>query len=139
MKANEALQLLINSPSVVGYAAAKDKCERVDEEKCYEKSFNHHNPAIYEPTVDGTLLFKIIALDNCEFTLTVLDSHTPYIELKDTVPFTYLMDDKENFLIFYFNLSKKEDISFNLIAPVNELNLLAINKEKPTKEDEKNA
>ena len=77
MKAKEALQLLINSPSVMAFAAAKTKCDKIDDEKdCVEKSFNSHNPAIYEPEVDDTLLIKVVALDNCDFTLTVLDSHT---------------------------------------------------------------
>jgi len=104
MKANEALQLLVNSPSVIIYAASQEKCEVVDEEKCYEKSINSHNPAIYEPKSDSILLFKVIALDNCEFVLTVLDSHTPYIELKDTQPFSYLMDGKEKSVMFSIQL-----------------------------------
>lgn len=29
------------------------------------------------------------------------------------------MDDNENELIFAFKLDKKEDVSFNLIAPLN--------------------
>jgi len=40
------------------------------------------------------LLFKVIGLDNCQFTLTVMDFKTPFIELKDTQPFTYLFDNK---------------------------------------------
>jgi hypothetical protein len=92
-KANEAIQLLINAPSVVVYAASKEKCKVIDE-KCYETSFNHHFPAIYAPSKDETLVFKVIALDNCEFTLRVIDGKTPFVELKDTQPFAYLFDDK---------------------------------------------
>ena len=40
------------------------------------------------------VLFKVVGLDFCQFTLTVIDEKTPFIELKDTEPFTYLFDDR---------------------------------------------
>lgn len=55
------------------------------------------------------------------------------------MPFTYLMDDKENFLFFTFRLDNKQDVSFNLIAPVNELVLNVVNKQKVTKQDQDSA
>lgn len=78
-----------------------------------------------------------MALDNCEFTLRVIDGKTPFIELKDTQPFSYLFDDKENSLVFEFNMPEKEDVSFNLIGPVNELNLMVINEDGPAKDQKK--
>lgn len=39
------------------------------------------------------IAFKVVALDNCEFVMTLLDEHEPYISLKDTEPFVYLMND----------------------------------------------
>lgn len=47
-KANVALQFLVNVPSVVVYAASKEKCPTMDD-KCYETNFNHHFPSIYQP------------------------------------------------------------------------------------------
>ena len=52
------------------------------------------------------------------------------MELKDTVPFTYLFDDSEKTLFFYFKLADKQDVSFNLIGPANQLDLLVSNQEK---------
>ena len=40
------------------------------------------------------------------------------------------MDDNENSLLFSFKLEQKEDVSFNLIAPLNEMTLTVFNKEK---------
>lgn len=83
VKANEALQLLINVPSAIVFAASPSKCPEINE-KCFEASFNHHFPAIYEPKEDGFLVFKVVGLDSCKFTLTVIDEKTPFVELKDT-------------------------------------------------------
>lgn len=123
-------------PSVIVYAASKEKCEFIDD-KCYETSFNHHFPSIYEPNKEVDLVFKVVVLDNCEFTLRVIDGKTPFLELKDTQPFAYLFDDKESSLVFEFNMPEKEDVSFNLIGPVNELNLLVINEDAPAKDQKK--
>jgi hypothetical protein len=54
--------------------------------------------------------------------------------LKDTIPFTYLFDDSEKTLNFYFKLADKQDVSFNLIGPANQLDLLVSNQEKADKE-----
>lgn len=93
MTKQSALQLLVNTPNVVAYASNQKVCPEIDE-KCHEVSFNHHFPGIYEPKEDGTLLFFVKGLDSCEFTLTILDENTTFVELKDTQPFTYLFDDK---------------------------------------------
>lgn len=45
------------------------------------------------------------------------------------------MDDNENELTFSFKLNRKQDVSFNLIAPLNELTLAVFNKDKLGKED----
>ena len=86
-------------PSVVAFAASKTKCAAIDisdsDKKCYQVNFNHHYPAILEPQEDGPVIFKVVGLDYTQFTLTVIDEKTPFIELKDTQPFAYLFDDKE--------------------------------------------
>jgi hypothetical protein len=53
--------------------------------------------------------------------------------LKDTQPFAYLFDDTEESLSFTFKLKEKEDVSFNLVGPVNELTLSVLNKDTPYK------
>ena len=68
-------------------------------------------------------------------TLTILDQNTKYVQLKDNVPFAYLFDDQETSLTFKFKVPKKEDVSFNLIAPNNQLNLLVLNQEDPKKSE----
>ena len=47
---------------------------------------------------------KVVALDNCQFVITALESSKPYIDLKDSEPFVYLMDDNEQDLEFHFKL-----------------------------------
>jgi|JI9StandDraft_2_1071091.scaffolds.fasta_scaffold161726_2 hypothetical protein len=93
---------------------------------------NSHNPFIYEPTQDQDLYFLVHSFDNCEFTLTIIDEGTEYVELQDTKPFTYLFDDGEKEMKFEFKLKEKEDVNFNLIGPVNELNLVVMNDERWT-------
>lgn len=126
--ANQAVQMLVNNPSVVVYAADKKKCAAQNLSKCYQKQFNFHNPSFYESKEAVEVGLKVVGLDNCEFTITMLQANQPYIQLKDTEPFVYLMDDNENELIFAFKLDKKEDVSFNLIAPLNQLTLEVFNK-----------
>lgn len=62
LKKDHSLELLINTPNVIAYSASKTKCPQVDEVTCYEKIFTFHNPTVYEPTADDTLLIKVIAL-----------------------------------------------------------------------------
>jgi hypothetical protein len=52
------------------------------------------------------------------------------VEVFDSKPFTYLLDDAEKELVFKFKLPEKMDVNFNLIAPVNELNLIVYNSDK---------
>lgn len=80
---------------------------------------NYHNPFIFEASRDDNLYFSVLGLNNAEFTITVIDEGTEYIQLEDTKPFTYLFDEAERELKFQFKLSKKEDLNFNLIGPVN--------------------
>ena len=75
-------------------------------------------------------------LDSCQFTLTALDIKAPFVELKDTEPFTYLFDNEESSLIFEYKMKEKEDVSFNLVGPLNELNLYVLNEDKSDKEEE---
>lgn len=53
---------------------------------------------------DAEVDFLVEALDNCEFTLTLISADAEYIELKDSQPFTYLFDDAEKELYFKFKL-----------------------------------
>ncbi len=69
-------------------------------------------------------------LDNCLYTLTKINEDDEYIDLKDGQPFTYLMDDQEDKVIFRFKLEKKQAVSFNLISPLNSLYLLVENSKK---------
>lgn len=87
------MELLINTPNVIAYSATKTKCPEVDEVTCYEKIFTFHNPTVYEPTEDDTLLIKVIALENSQFAITAIQETGAYIELHDTVPFAYLFDN----------------------------------------------
>lgn len=72
MKKDHGVELLINTPNVIAYTAIKAKCPEVDEVTCYEKIFTYHNPTIYEPVEDDTLLIKVIALENSQFAITVI-------------------------------------------------------------------
>ena len=62
-----------------------------------------------------------MALDSCHFTINALESGKPFIELKDSVPFVYLMDDNEHELLFSFKIAEKQDVTFNLVSGINEL------------------
>ena len=131
LKAKKATQAVVNSPNVIIYAARKEKCAVVSED-CHEKVLNMHNPFIYEPTADEDIVFMVEALDICEFTLTLIDEGSEYIELKDSQPFAYMFDDGEKELLFKFTLKSKQDVNFNLIGPVNELQLAVFNSQEPT-------
>jgi hypothetical protein len=61
----------------------------------------------------------------------VIDSNALFVSLQDTVPFTYLFDKEEKELTFQFKAPSKQDVSFNLIGPANQLSMLVLNKEKP--------
>lgn len=52
------------------------------------------------------------------------------MELHDSRPFTYLFDDGEKELVFKFTLTEKQQVNFNLIAPINELDLIVYNTNK---------
>lgn len=72
----KAYQVLINTPNVMVYASKTEKCSMVSEE-CYEKFGNVHNPFFYEPEKeDIQVMFMIKGLDNCEFTLTLIEEGT---------------------------------------------------------------
>ena len=63
------------------HVASKEICA-LPSDDCYEKIANVHNPFVYQPKKDGELLFVVQGLDNCEFTMTVIEG-TDDIELKD--------------------------------------------------------
>lgn len=92
IKANQAFQVVVNTPNVIVFAASKEKCA-IPGEECYERHGNIHKPFIYEPKKDGQLLFNVEGLDNCEFVLTIIQANAKYIELKDSEPMSYVMDE----------------------------------------------
>ena len=47
MKPNDAIQMVVNSPNVIVYAANKAICRGEQLTKCHEKQINYHNPTIY--------------------------------------------------------------------------------------------
>lgn len=129
MKANDAIQMLVNSPNVIIYVANKAVCTGEKLTVCHEKEINYHNPSIYETKEAIDLVFMVRALDSAQFVLTVIDAHQPYIELKDTEPFVYLMDNNEEHVALHFKIPQKVDVSFNLMAPLKELTMMILNKE----------
>lgn len=78
-------------------------------------------------------------LENCEFTISIIEDGTDAISLNDGEPFSYLMDDRENSVLFKFKLPAKEDVSFNLIAPLNDLLLIVANGKDAPNGDEDGA
>lgn len=42
-------------------------------------------------------------------------------------------------MLFSFTLPSKQDVTFNLVGPTNQLDLLVLNKEKPATGDEENS
>ncbi len=72
----------------------------------------------------------MVALDSSEFTVTIIEEEGEYPEVKDGVPFAYLMDDNEESVAFKFNLDEKEDLTFSLVAPLNELEMYVFQQAK---------
>lgn len=95
MKKDTSVQFLVNTPNVIVYLADKEKCPAPKLKECSEKQFSYHHPTIYEAKEDVELVIKVVALDSCYFVVTALESSKPYIELKDSEPFVYLLDDNE--------------------------------------------
>jgi hypothetical protein len=60
--------------------------------------------------------------------LNIIESNSEFVELTDTVPFAYLFDNEESKMVFSFTLPTKQDVTFNLVGPTNQLDLLVINK-----------
>lgn len=83
-----------------------------------------HNPFVYGPTKDGDLLIAAKGLENCLFTISALNDGEGAIDLYNNEPFAYLMDDHESSLIFRFSNPEKQEVSFNLIGPLNALLLV---------------
>ena len=81
-------------------------------------------------------MFMIKGLDNSQFTMTLIQEGTKYIELNDSEPFAYTFDDQETELKLTFKNHKKESVNFNLIAPVNTLNLFVSNNHDDLHGDE---
>jgi hypothetical protein len=71
IKKGESVQVHINTPNAIMYAACQSKCQ-VPDEGCRERTGNYHHPFIYEAQEDCTLLINVEGLDNTEFELTVL-------------------------------------------------------------------
>ena len=79
---------------------------------------------------------KVIALDYAQFTITLVDMKHRYASLEDSIPFTYLLDKKEDNIILSFTDSGKKEVSFNLISPVEQLTLSVFNQDSLKKMSE---
>lgn len=47
MKANDAIQMVVNTPNVIVYVANKAICKGEQLTKCHEKQISYHNPSVY--------------------------------------------------------------------------------------------
>jgi hypothetical protein len=66
-------------------------------------------------------------LDSGEFTLTIIEEDDEFLPLTDGVPFSYTMDPMEDKISFKFVITEKKDVTFNLIAPLNNVLLKVTN------------
>lgn len=73
MKKDQSIQVHVNSPNVIMYAASSDKCE-VPDERCRERTGNFHHPFFYKASEDCDLLINVVGLDNTQFELTIVES-----------------------------------------------------------------
>lgn len=69
-------------------------------------------------------------MDSGEFIITVIEEEDEYIRLEDGFAFSYRIEEDEEEILFKYKLQEKMDVSFNLVAPLNHLNLLVSNGEQ---------
>lgn len=93
-------------------------------------NINKHFFYVPETQDQTDVVFKIEALDDCEFTLSLLPEDTEYVNLVDSQPFVYMFSPDEKFLKLRFTRSEKVDVNFNLIAPLHALDLIVENGKK---------
>lgn len=93
----KALQVTINTGNVIVYMATSTKQCGLPSPTCYDAVGSMHKNFLFTPETadDETVIFLIHALDNCEFTFTLLTADAEFVELEDSVPFAYLFDEKE--------------------------------------------
>lgn len=105
---------------------ANTKLCQYPSETCYEQLGNMNRHFFYYPDKEEQtkVIFMIRAIDTGTFTLTLLPEDSDLVELKDSEPFVYLFDSKEENLKFRFKRDSKVDANFNLIAPLHALDLI---------------
>ena len=93
----KALQVTINTGNVIVYMATSTKQCGLPSPTCYDAVGSMHKNFLFTPETadDETVIFLIHALDNCEFTFTLLTADAEFVGLEDSVPFAYLFDEKE--------------------------------------------
>ena len=67
-----------------------------------------------------------MSLDDTRFTLRLIENTDDYIDLVDGEPFTYSLKQADK-IGFSFRIKEKMDTHFNLIAPLNTLDLYVSN------------
>ena len=103
---------------------------------CYERTANNYHPFIYKPKQDGHLLLRVDGLDSTRFEVTILNEDDSLNTLEDGVAFSYVMDVFEKRVDFKITVKEKKDVSFNLVAPLNDLKLMVQNTDDEIDDDE---
>ena len=58
LKMDQSIQVHVNSPNVIMYAASHKKCQ-VPDERCRERTGNYHHPFAYRAEEDCFLLINV--------------------------------------------------------------------------------
>ena len=84
----------------------------------------------------GDLYIAVEGLDSSRFTLRILENVEEFIELKDGEPFTYTLK-QQNQIGFIFKIKDfNSDVKFNLVAPLNSLNMYVNNNKEEISADD---
>lgn len=79
LEKDRTFQVSVNTPNVLLYLASTKVC-KTPSEKCYERKGNFDHRIIYTVKEDQEdILFYVIALDNCEFTITLMGDNARYV------------------------------------------------------------
>ena len=71
LKKDQFIQVHVNSPNVIMYAASRNKCE-VPDERCRERTGNFYHPFVYKAEEDCNLLINVQGLDSTQFELSII-------------------------------------------------------------------
>lgn len=99
---------------------------------CYDAVGNIHKSFVFtqQAELGSKVIFLIQALDNCEFTLSLINENTEFIKLEDSQPFAYQLNELEEEMKFTFDREIQADVTFNLVSPFHSLDLIVENREK---------